>query len=47
MPSRLVASQAKEDADAEIEPVKQHVEQDADGQDGHPEHDHGYSPAGT
>ena len=46
-PPRLVARQAEQHADAEIEPVEQHVEQNADGQDGDPEHDHGYSPAAT
>jgi hypothetical protein len=46
-PPRLVVRQTEEHADAEIEPVEQHVEEYADGQYGHPKHDHGYSPAGT
>jgi hypothetical protein len=39
--------QAEQQADAEIDTVKQHVKQNADGQKRHPEHDHGYLPAMT
>ena len=46
-PPRFVSGQAEENTDAEIEAVEQYVEQDADGQYGHPKHDHGYSPAAT
>ena len=44
--SRLIAGQAEQDADTQIETVKQNIEQHADGQDAYPEQDHGYSPAG-
>jgi hypothetical protein len=46
-PPRLVMRQTEQHSDSEIKPVEQHIEKDADGQYGHPEHDHGYSPAGT
>ena len=39
-PPRLVASQAEQNTDTEIEAVEQHIKEDADRQYGHPEHDH-------
>ncbi len=41
----VAVCQAEQHADAEVDTVEQHVEQNADGQKGDPEHDHGYSPA--
>jgi hypothetical protein len=41
----FVAREAKENTDAEIEAVEEHIEQYADGQDGYPEGDHDYFPA--
>ena len=46
-PALFIAGQPEKDADAEVEAVEQYVKQNAYGQYGHPEHDHGYSPAGT
>ncbi len=43
----LAVRQSEQQADAEIDTVEQHVEQNADGQKRDPEHDHGYSPAPT
>ena len=41
-----VASRSgEEDADAKVEAVEEHVEKGADGKNGRPEEDHGYSPA--
>ena len=45
--SGFAVCQSEQQADAEIDPVEQHVEQNADGQKRDPEHDHCYSPAMT
>src|SRR5580700_108983 len=46
-PPLFAAGESEEAATPEIKPVEQHVKEDAHGQYGHPEHDHGYSPAET
>jgi hypothetical protein len=43
----LTLRQSEQQADTEIDALKQHVEQNADGQKRDLEHDHGYSPVMT